>query len=192
MNLALAASTTIDMHDEWVEALWLATEKTVTSRANTEVAWSVIENDRQRGNAERRRRHTDILLEANDHLDPERGALRVVDASAMLGAWMAHTGYGDEYAAEPENIDDMVVCRWLIEELARRFEEITLSHHGDGKAVLIVLCGMDWLDREWGAGRPQRAAHCEGAMKMGGPDGAMVLIITERGGARTSCSESAS
>ena len=171
MSLTLAASTTIDTHDEWIEALWLATEKTVTSRANTEVAWSVIENDRQRGNAERRRRHTDILHETNDHLDPERGALRMVDASAMLGAWMAHTGYVDEYAAEPENIDETNVGRWMMERLALCLEGMTVSHAGDGKQVLIVVCGMDWLDREWGAGRLQRAAHCEEAMKMGGPDG---------------------
>ena len=63
------------------------------------------------------------------------------------------------------------VGRWMMERLALCLEGMTVSHAGDGKQVLIVVCGMDWLDREWGAGRPQRAAHCEGAMKMGGPDG---------------------
>ena len=181
MNMALAASTTIDTHDEWVEALWLATEKTVTSRPNTEVAWSVIENDRQRGNAERRRRHTEILHEANDHLDPERGALRIVDTSAMLGAWMVHTGYGDEYAAEPENIDDTILGRWLMERLADTFEEVTSSHAGDGKAVLIVVCGMDWLDREWGPGRVQQII--ETAVELRAQARPRVAVLIEQGGA---------
>ena len=181
MNMALAASTTIDTHDEWVERLWLATEKTVTSRPNTEVAWSVIENDRQRGNAERRRRHTEILHEANDHLDPERGALRIVDASAMLGGLDgAHRlrrrvrgGAREHRRHDPRTLADRATRRHV-----RRSDVVTRR---DGKAVLIVVCGMDWLDREWGPGRVQQIV--ETAVELRAQARPRVAVLIEQGGA---------
>ena len=166
-------TNTIETHADWIELLWLATQRTPASRPRTEVAWCLIEATPGEGYAARRQRETEALAAANARLDPPRGGTRIVDASALLGAWMAHGGYGDTYAQEPENIDGDIVGRWIIDHLAG---ELRRGADKPDPAVLTIVCGTDWIDREWGAGRVQHIIDTVAENHTAGPPRLAVLI----------------
>ena len=112
---------TVATHQDWSEALWLFTERTPSSTPRTEIAWSIVQIDPRHGGATTRRRHIEILQDTNQK--PGR-SVQEINASALLGAWMAHNDYGDLYAADPDLIDPDQVGLWLLEHLTR------ISHQG--------------------------------------------------------------